>query len=54
MQAPHWRTPVCTGSAQVRHRWVGWANAPTQASQTGCDGHAWQTAHWLGMRSDIP
>jgi hypothetical protein len=54
MQAPHWRIPAGTRKAHVWHRWMGWANAATQASQTGCDGQAWHTAHWLGMRFDIP
>ena len=41
--------PGGTGSAQRRQRGCGCAKRSTQASQTGCAGQVWHTAHWLGM-----
>jgi hypothetical protein len=33
----------------VKQRGRGWAKRTTQASQTGCAGQEWQTAHWPGV-----
>ncbi|CAN5598463.1 hypothetical protein BH10PSE18_BH10PSE18_40100 [soil metagenome] len=42
--------PAATGTAQVAQRSAGGAKRAMQASQTGRDGQARQTAHWLGTR----
>ncbi len=49
MQAPQRMMPGGTGKAQVWQRGTGWAKRATQASHSGCEGQARQTAHWPGM-----
>jgi hypothetical protein len=49
-QSPQRVTPTGTGRAQPPQRAAGGAKRATQASHTGSEGQARQTAHRLGRR----